>query len=89
MRDFITEIRKIPTSTVLYTFSNISIGMFNRREHQKQVPIEVVNHGVKKRGTILLMGWDIHSIAFHSVKQSNDYRNSRQEPSVAEIINLY
>lgn len=89
MRDFITEIRKIPTSTVLHTFSNISIDMFRKQECQIKVPIAIMRKGCIKRGTVLLMGWDIHSIAYHSVLNGTDYRSSSREPSVAEIINLY
>lgn len=89
MRDFITEIGKISTNTVLHTFSQISIEMFRQQECQKKVPIAIMNQGRIKKGSVLLMGWDIHSIAYYSVLHSNDFRTTSKEPSVEEIINLY
>lgn len=89
MRDFISEIRKIPTSRVLQTLSGISIDMFKKMEYRKDLDIEVVNKGVVKRGKIALLGWDIQNIAYLSVKHSNDYRDSHTTSTVAEVVNLY
>lgn len=89
MSDFITEIRKIPTDKMLYVLSNISMKMFEILEHQIQLPLELSYNGVKKTGSVMLMGWDIHSIAFHSVINSNDYRTSSKEVSFPKLINLY
>lgn len=89
MKDFITEIGKIPTNTLLYTFSQMSIEMFKQQECQKKIPIAIMNQGCIKKGAVLLMGWDIHSIAYYSVVHSNDFRTTSKEPSVEEIINLY
>ena len=89
MSDFITEIRKIPTDKMLYVLSNVSIKMFEMLEHQMQLPLELSNNGFKKTGSVMLMGWDIHSIAFHSVINSNDYRRSNKEISFPKLINLY
>lgn len=89
MSDFITEIRKIPTDKMLYVLSNISMKMFEILEHQIQPPLELSYNGVKKTGSVMLMGWDIHSIAFHSVINSNDHRTSSKEVSFPKLINLY
>ena len=89
MSDFITEIRKIPTDKMLYVLSNVSMKMFEILEHQIQLPLEFSYNGIKKTGSVMLMGWDIHSIAFHSVTNSNDYRTSSKEVSFPKLINLY
>lgn len=89
MSDFITEIRKIPTDKMLSVLSNISMKMFEILEHQIQLPLELTNNGFKRTGSVMLMGWDIHSIAFHSVINSNDYRTSSKEVSFPKLINLY
>lgn len=89
MQDFITEIRKLPTSRVLLTLSEISIDMFRKMEYRKDIDVEVVNNGVTRRGKVALLGWDIQNIAYLSVKHSNDYRESKNPASVAEVINLY
>ena len=89
MRDFITEIRKIPTSRVLLTLSEISIDMFRKMECRKDIDVEVVKNGLVRTGKVALLGWDIQNIAFLSVKHSNDYRDSNSSTSVSEIINLY
>ena len=89
MSDFITEIRKIPTNRLLHILSNISIMMFEKLVHQISLPIELTINGFNKSGSVLLTGWDIHSIAFHSVINSNDYRNSRKALSLPELISLY
>ena len=89
MKDFITEIGKIPTNNLLYTFSQMSIEMFRQQECQKEIPIAITNQSGIKKGAVLLMGWDIHSIAYYSVVHSNDFRTSKKVSSVEEIINLY
>lgn len=89
MKDFVSEIKKIPTSRVLYTLSDISIDMFKKQEYRRDVLVERIKNGIVKRGTVLLLGWDIQNMAYLSVKHSNDYRNSSKAISVPETINLY
>lgn len=89
MSEFISEIRNVPTDRMLYVLSNISIKMFEKLEHQNQLPLELSNNGFQKKGSIMLLGWDIHSIAYHSVINSNDYRTSSKEVSFPQLINLY
>ena len=89
MSGFISEIRKVPTDRMLYVLSNISIKMFEKMENQIQLPIEFFNNGFPKKGSVMLMGWDIHSIAYHSVINSNDYRTSSKEVSFSKLIYYY
>lgn len=58
-------------------------------EYRKYIDVEVENKGVVRRGKVALFGWDIHNIAYRSVKHSNDYKNSNTSSTVAEVINLY
>ena len=55
MRDFITEIRKIPTSRVLLTLSEISIDMFRKMECRKDIDVEVVKNGLVRTGKVALL----------------------------------
>ena len=61
MRDFITEIRKIPTSRVLLTLSEISIDMFRKMECRKDIDVEVVKNGLVRTGTKL---WSVGFLFF-------------------------
>ena len=75
MKDFVSEIKKINTDGLIYTFSEISIRMFKDNQCIKKVEIPVIRYGRNQKLIVQLSAWDIPNIAFLSVKESNDYLN--------------
>ena len=87
MKDFIAEIRKIRTDELIL---ELSIQMFqSETRHMKNLPIQVNQFGVWQNKEVLLTAWDILNVEFLSIKNSNDYRDSKQKSSIGELINLY
>ena len=90
MKDFIAEIRKIRTDELILELSELSIQMFqSETRHMKNLPIQVNQFGVWQNKEVLLTAWDILNVEFLSIKNSNDYRDSKQKSSIGELINLY
>ncbi|MBR2970750.1 MAG: hypothetical protein IKC48_03020 [Clostridia bacterium] len=90
MKDFIAEIRKIRTDELILELSKLSIQMFqSETRHMKNLPIQVNQFGIWKNKEVLLTAWDILNVEFLSIKNSNDYRDSKQKSSIGELINLY
>ena len=90
MKDFITEIRRIRTDELILALSELSIQMFqSETRHMKNIPIQVNQFGVWQNKEVLLTAWDILNVEFLSIKNSNDYRDSKQKSSIGELINLY
>ena len=90
MKDFIAEIRKIRTDELILALSELSIQMFqSETRHMKNLPIQVNQFGIWKNKEVLLTAWDILNVEFLSIKNSNDYRDSKQKSSIGELINLY
>lgn len=90
MKNFITEIRKIRTDELILKLSELSIQMFqSETRHMKNIPIQANQYGVWQNKEVLLTAWDILNVEFLSIKNSNDYRDSKQKSSIGELINLY
>lgn len=89
MKDFISEIKKINTAGLIYKFSEISIEMFEKVQCLKDVEVPVVRYGKHQKMLVQLSAWDIPNIAFLSVKNSNDYRQSDKVASIGQLVDLY
>lgn len=90
MSDFITEIKKIRTDELIYALSNISILMHNDDcSHTRSLAITVNSFGIWQKKNVLLTGWDIPSIEYLSVVNSNDHRNSNKRTLIPELVALY
>ena len=76
MKNFISEIKKIPTDGLIFNLSEKSISMFIKGNYLMPINIPVMHYGQKKILTITLTAWDILDIEFLSIKESNDYRHS-------------
>lgn len=79
MKDFISEIKKIPTDGLIYCLSEKSIDMFRKNECLMPVTIPVIHNGQRKILTVTLTAWDILDMEFLSIKESNDYRRSSKK----------
>ena len=89
MSDFLSEIKKIPTCDIIRSLSYISINMF--KSVKSQIPLKLVRKqsGVMRYADVILLAWDIPSIEFLSVQNSNDYRNSHKKTPLAHLVNYY
>ena len=70
MKDFISEIKKIPTDGLIYCLSEKSIDMFRKNECLMPVTIPVIHNGQRKILTVTLTAWDILDMEFLSIKES-------------------
>ena len=89
MKDFISEIKKIPTDGLIYSLSKKSIDMFRKNEYLMPVTIPVIHNGQRKILTVTLTAWDILDMEFLSIKESNDYRRSSKKVPVEALVDLY
>ena len=89
MKDFISEIKKIPTDGLIYSLSKKSIDMFRKNEYLMPVTIPVIHNGQRKILTVTLTAWDILDMEFLSIKESNDYRHSSKKVPVEVLVDLY
>lgn len=89
MKNFISEIKKIPTDRLIFTLSEKSISMFIKDNYLMPINIPVIHYGQKKILTITLTAWDILDIEFLSIKESNDYRYSSKAVPIDVLIDLY
>lgn len=89
MKDFISEIKKIPTDGLIYCLSEKSIDMFRKNECLMPVTIPVIHNGQRKILTVTLTAWDILDMEFLSIKESNDYRRSSKKVPVEVLVDLY
>lgn len=89
MSDFLSEIRKIPTCDIIRNLSYISINMF--KSGKSSIPLKLLckPKGVWTYVDIPLLAWDIPSIEFLSVKNSNDYHKSHKKPQLESLVNYY
>ena len=89
MKDFISEIKRIPTDGLIYSLSKKSIDMFRKNEYLMPVTIPVIHNGQRKILTVTLTAWDILDMEFLSIKESNDYRHSSKKVPVEVLVDLY
>lgn len=90
MSNFISEIKKIKTDKLIYELSSISIEMYNDSvSYTKKIPIMTKQFGCYKKKEVLLTAWDIPSIEYLSITNSNDYRNCDTITSLPGFINAY
>lgn len=89
MNKFISEIKKIPTHEIITTLSYLSIKML--KSGKNHIPLNLVykHYGFSKCVDIPLFAWDIPSIEFLSVQNSNDYRNSNKPHILEWLVNYY
>lgn len=87
---FISKIKKVKTDELIYALSRQSIEMYkNDMAYSKGLPVAVSRFGFYERANVTLTAWDIPSIIYHSIKNSNDYRNGAIIASFPEIVNAY
>lgn len=89
MKNFISQIKKIPTDELIFNLSEKSISMFVKGDYLMPINIPAIHYGQKKTLTITLTAWDILDIEFLSIKESNDYRHSSKAVSFDTLIDLY
>lgn len=89
MADFISEIKKINTDSLIYKFAQQSIEMFKKGEDMKRVEIPVIRYGRQQKLCVQLTAWDILNIDYLSIKYSNDYRDGARKSSLGQLVNLY
>lgn len=63
--------------------------MFKKVQYWRNVEVPVVRYGKHQKMLVQLSAWDIPSIAFLSVKESNDYRHADKVSSVGQLVALY
>ena len=91
MKDFISEIKKIPTDGLIYCLSEKSIDMFRKNECLMPVTIPVIHNGQRKILTVTLTAWDILDMEFLSIKErdrkstrlNSSHRHTSRMPSSA------
>lgn len=89
MKDFVSEIKKIPTDKLIYSLSEKSISMFRKNKYFMPVNFPDIHNGQRKIRTVALPAWDILNMEFLSIKKSNDYRHSSKYVSVEALVGLY
>lgn len=90
MNNFITRIKRIRTDELIYASSDISIKMYKANMScTATFPLWVRQYGIYRKVDILLPAWDIPSIEYYSILNSNDYRNEYCMELLPEIVNLY
>ena len=89
MSDFISEIRKINTDSLIYKFSEISIEMFKKNQFWREVEGPILHYGKRRKMIVQLSAWDILNIAFLFVKNCNDYRHAKKIASIGQLVDLY
>lgn len=90
MSNFITKIKRIRTDELIYALSDISIKMYKANMScTATFPLWVQHYGIYRKVDILLPAWDIPSIEYYSILNSNDYRDEYSVELLPEIINLY
>lgn len=89
MKEFISEIKKINAHALIYKFSELSIQMFHKQQHVKDIEAVVSQFGWRKKVNVQLLSWDIPDIEFLAVKHSGDHRGRNYHGSVVELVNLY
>ncbi|MDD6042242.1 MAG: hypothetical protein PUB87_00635 [Eubacteriaceae bacterium] len=63
--------------------------MFKNNQYVSNVEIHVMRYGKRKKQIVKLAAWDIPSIAFLAVKESNDYRYADKVASLGQLVALY
>lgn len=99
MKNFISFIKEYATRDFIYFFAELSIEMFKK---QMKLPIEslncclsfpldIIQHGfLHRQVSVMLSAWDIHAMAYLSIKESTDYRKKMiQADEVSKVVNLY
>ena len=69
MKNFISQIKKIPTDELIFNLSEKSISMFVKGDYLMPINIPAIHYGQKKTLTITLTAWDILDIEFLSIKE--------------------
>lgn len=65
------------------------IEMFKSGKFQIPLRLELKQSGLMRDGYVSLLAWDIPSIEFLSVQNSNDYRNSYKKIPLELLVNYY
>lgn len=82
-------LKRISPERIIYTLSDISIHMFMDREFVKEFPV-TVTYGTKKRTALVAMSaWDVQSIEFLSICNSNDFRKLDKSISLGQIVDQF
>lgn len=90
MKDFIRTIKNICVEDLLLQFGEISVDMFRKHEYIRNVNVPVIfNNGARKILTVQLSAWDIHSIEYYAICNSNDYRKNTLKYPIGQIVDLY
>ena len=100
MKDFITYIRGYSTENFIYTFAEISIGIY--KNHLKSngeeglhstttFPLHILLHGfLPKTVPVMLSAWEIPDMAYTSICCANDYRKKVvAKDEIGCIVYLY
>lgn len=99
MKNFESFIKDYSTRDFIYFFSDISAKLFMKQISEKKenlnccmtFPVNAVFHGfLHKQVPVMLSAWDIHGMAYLSIKNSNDYRQMiMQTEQTGIVVNLY
>lgn len=91
---FIKEIKCYYTDSVLEAFSKLSLDIFNKKsnlqKHETPATITLPMLHNNKKYSVDLHAWDISSIAFYSIKCSNDYKGGTlPNERIPYLVNYY
>lgn len=89
MSNFIQAIKKISTEKLIREFADISIEMYKKDNFLCNLIVPNIKRYDGKKVFTQLSPWDIHRIQYHSIFNSNDYRNSNKEYPIGQIVHLY
>lgn len=91
MPGFISLIRKYRLDELLYIFADMSIKMFKANKSLISIPMIIRQRGYSKKVEVGVSVWDILSIEYNAVCNSNDYRSRSisSDQDISEIINEY
>ena len=89
MPGFISIIKQIPTESLIYKLSELSIEMFHENITIKEMEKTNTFNSLPSKIKTSLLLWDIPSIDYLSVCNSNDYRHISHIISIDEIVSRY
>jgi len=91
MPGFISLIKKYRLDELLYIFANMSIKMFKAKKSSITMPMIIKQLGSIKKVEVRVSAWDILSMEYIAVCNSNDFRSKSigLDQDISEIINEY
>lgn len=89
MGNLISELKKIPSVSLIYKLSEMSIMMFQQKSVLFPVEGQELHCGRIRTYKVSISPWDIPYIDYLSICNSNDYRNPTKAKKLSDLLALY